>query len=476
MKTNACFVLFKNDFRIEDNAALASAYDFAKSQNCPIIGLYCHDQSLDPRPMGAASLWWLKKSLTNLEKTFTERHSRLICISSFDQHEFEQLLSYLNPIGLFYGVQTNSIAIQFASKIKQISENNRFENRGFLTAHLFNHGEIKTQGGGQFRVFSPFCRAARKVLSIRGLLGLNHISKSDLADPNYDWRPIEGLGLTSETLDLGHSLTPSGKDWAHGFNGFVPGEKGAQQRWRDFIQTDLSHYAQDRDRPDLNHTSRLSPYLRFGEISPHRLWADLDVIETQHPELRTTIDKFRSEVLWREFSYELLDQFPNLHNFNIRNEFNKFPWKANTDALTAWQKGETGYELVDAGMKELRQTGFMHNRVRMIAASFLIKHLMIDWRHGEAWFWDCLVDADPANNPASWQWVAGSGADAAPYFRIFNPITAAEKFDPEGHYRERYLGSSHRHDLFSSHKRPLPIIDHMVARERALKAFQLLKS
>jgi deoxyribodipyrimidine photo-lyase len=190
------------------------------------------------------------------------------------------------------------------------------------------------------------------------------------------------------------------------------------------------------------------------------------------PRFEKVAHKFFSELVWREFSYGLLHQKPTLHSKNYRPQFDAFAWQDNSVDFKKWTKGETGYDLVDAGMKELWQTGTMHNRVRMIAASFLIKHLMIDWRKGEEWFWDCLLDADPANNPASWQWVAGSGADAAPYFRIFNPITAAQKFDPNGKYQSQFLDRPQYNDLFSNtNLRPAMMVDHAFARQRALDAY-----
>jgi len=475
MKKNVCFILFKNDFRVNDHAALNEALLYARSHKVALIGLYCGDQSFDVRPMGSASAWWLKKSLIRLNQTFIDHNSRLICVENFHHPAFEKWLSQTNITGLFLGHQANDLALSLAQTYRKLTGQSDLKPQAFLTSHLLTIGEVKTQGGGAFRVFTPFSKAARQKIAQNGHMSLSYEPLGDFADKQTDWADIDDLGLSAQNLNLGHSLTRSGADWSKGFDIFEPGENGAHKRWRDFLNHQLVHYAQDRDRPDLDLTSRLSPHLRFGEISPHRLWADLEALEAQRPDISTQIDKFRSEILWREFSYELLAQYPDLHRNNIRKEFDRFPWQMIENDLKAWQKGETGYGLVDAGMRELWQTGFMHNRVRMIAASFLIKHLMIDWRHGEAWFWDCLVDADPANNPASWQWVAGCGADAAPYFRIFNPISAAEKFDPNGLYRQKYLGDYREDDLFAKRARPLPIIDHMMARQRALTAFQSLK-
>jgi deoxyribodipyrimidine photo-lyase len=237
----------------------------------------------------------------------------------------------------------------------------------------------------------------------------------------------------------------------------------------DFVETTLQNYHR-RDEPAPKTTSKLSPHLRFGEISPHTIWHEL---EGELPEAAAKNKaKFMSEIGWREFSYNILFHQPELHTTNFRPEFDAFPWGTpQAHILRAWQKGHTGVPLVDAGMRELWSTGYMHNRVRMVAASFLIKNLLVDWRIGEAWFWDTLVDADEANNPASWQWVAGSGADAAPYFRVFNPMLQAEKFDKESHYIARWIpewGTSRYPDA--------PIVDMKESRDKALAAFQALKA
>ncbi len=301
--------------------------------------------------------------------------------------------------------------------------------------------------------------------------------------------------LKIKDLQLSDTRTRSGHDWAAGFDVFTPGEHAAQTALRHFIDHGLADYANGRDRPDLDATSRLSPHLRFGEISPQRVLHDVDTAARRDPRLQAGADKFRNELIWRDFSYNLLHQQPRLDHVNFRREFDDFPWRDDDKGFRAWTRGETGFPLVDAGMRQLWQTGWMHNRVRMVAASFLVKHLLIDWRRGEQWFWDCLVDADPANNTAQWQWVAGSGADAAPFFRIFNPITQAEKFDPDGAYRTKFIPgythptgkTAHRRnqdDLFDSAGKGVenttypqsPIVAHDMARQRALDAFKDMRN
>ncbi|WP_369406359.1 cryptochrome/photolyase family protein [Oceaniradius stylonematis] len=287
-------------------------------------------------------------------------------------------------------------------------------------------------------------------------------------------------------------MLPTKPDWSGGLaEAWTPGERGAQQQLKAFCDEALADYARQRDLPAIDGTSRLSPHLAFGEITPADIWhaaANADSV----PEKQ--LEKFHKELVWREFSYHLLVNFPNLGGENFNGDFDAFPW-AGTDAqLQAWQRGLTGYPIVDAGMRQLWQTGWMHNRVRMVVASFLIKHLMTDWRKGEDWFWDTLVDADPASNTASWQWVAGSGADAAPYFRVFNPILQGEKFDPDGDYVRTYvpelagLPNKYVHKPWEAPEKvleksnvslgstyPAPIVDHQQARNRALDAYQTMK-
>jgi deoxyribodipyrimidine photo-lyase len=288
---------------------------------------------------------------------------------------------------------------------------------------------------------------------------------------------------------------PSKPDWAGGLrDAWQPGEAEARKRLTAFLDGPIGDYAVLRDRPDLAATSRLSPHLHFGEISPAQCWHAAS-IKSGKGEAKGA-GTFLRELVWREFSYHLLFHNPDLPDAPFRREFAAFPWaRDHGDMLRDWQLGRTGYPIVDAGMRELWTTGWMHNRVRMIAASFLIKNLMIPWQAGEAWFWDTLVDADLANNAASWQWVAGSGADAAPYFRIFNPVTQGLKFDPDGAYVRRWVPELSRLAAPDIHcpwespatvlaaagvrlgkTYPHPIVDHRAARLRALEAYEHVKA
>ncbi|WP_394279593.1 cryptochrome/photolyase family protein, partial [Microbacterium sp.] len=276
--------------------------------------------------------------------------------------------------------------------------------------------------------------------------------------------PASGRAPASESLD-DWGLLPHDPDWAGGLREtWEPGEPAARRRLREFLAEDVGAYDRARDRPSAGATSLLSPRLRWGELSPHTVWhAAIEAHDTS---------RFLSELGWREFAWHTLYHFPELATKNLRREFDAFPWpRLKPTALRAWQRGETGYAIVDAGMKELWHTGYMHNRARMVTASFLIKNLLIDWRHGEEWFWDTLVDADGANNPFNWQWVAGSGADAAPYFRVFNPELQAQKFDPDGHYIAQWA-PEHRGEEGLA---PAPIVDLKATRQRALAAYEQVK-
>ena len=334
--------------------------------------------------------------------------------------------------------------------------------------------EVKKQDGALFRVFTAFWRASRALPDAGEPLPAP--ARLDSATAAAEPTTLEALGLLPQV------------DWAAGLREkWTPGEAGAHERLHRFVEAGLTRYGTDRNIPGIESTSKLSPYLRFGEVSPRQLMAAA-VSAAGAP---GDVDKFLAEIGWREFSYSLLYANPKLATDNIDARFDAFPFRdAPEDELDAWRYGRTGYPIVDAGMRELARTGYMHNRVRMVTASFLIKHMLVDWRVGEAWFWDCLCDADPANNPASWQWVAGSGADAAPYFRIFNPIIQGTKFDPEGAYVRLNVPELARmpdrwiHEPWAAPSAvlraagvsiggnyPAPIVEHPFARQRALDAF-----
>ncbi len=472
MAISPVILWFRSDLRLDDHPGVAAALASGR----PILPLYIWDESLGTRPMGAASRWWLARSLEALDEELRRLGSRLIV-------EKGVAPITLSDISRKYNIKTIYCSDSFDKKIQEMDvELRRHLSDQHIALKISNAtlltkpNLLKTKSDQPYRVFTPFGRA----MVDSGLTAVDKLSPSS----HRPWPAPETWpkALPAKALPL-DSHTRSGADWAVGFNVFTPSEAGAKRALNHFIAHGLRAYAGGRDRLDSEGTSRLSPHLRFGEISPQRVLYEIDLAVRDDHGLAEGAAKFRTELLWREFCYGLLAQQPRLNEVNFRRDFNAFPWRDDEPGFRAWTRGETGYPLVDAGMRQLRQTGWMHNRVRMVAASFLVKHLLIDWRRGEQWFWDCLVDADPANNPANWQWVAGCGADAAPYFRIFNPTSQAEKFDPDGAYRRRFIPELGRGgqspDLFDRERNatyPEPIVDHDFARKRALAAFQEMRA
>ena len=337
----------------------------------------------------------------------------------------------------------------------------------FTGALLHEPWAIRTRSGGQYKIFTAFWRAMKACPTpfppAPAPEKLTFASLSPMPD-----------GLVVQKEEYG--LLPTTYDWTGGLQAmWEPGEEAAHGQLSDFIENDLDTYATARDFPGQEATSRLSPFLRFGHITPAQIWHA--ATEKTYPE------QFLAEVGWRDFAWSLLFVIPDMANRNLRPEFDAMPWRDDPVGLARWQKGQTGYPLVDAGMRELWHTGWMHNRVRMVVASFLVKHLLIDWRHGERWFADTLVDHDPASNPMNWQWSAGTGVDAAPYFRIMNPILQSRKFDPHGVYIRRWVPElSHLSDdaihapweTTLPRDYPPPVVDHRLARERALSAWKMI--
>lgn len=381
---------------------------------------------------------------------------------------------------VFWNRLYEPLAIRRDSEIKSDLKDAGVAVESFTGNLAFEPWTIRTGNDGPYRVFSPFMKACMR----RGAPDQTLAVPETLAAPN-DWP-------ASDELD-GWKLEPTTPDWAGGLREhWTPGETGAHRRFEAFLDDSLDSYAKARDRMAGETTSRLSPHLHFGEISVRSLWRTLDHREAEGAR---SVGKFRAELIWREFAHHLLFHFPTLPEKNWRESFDAFPWVDDQEALKAWQRGKTGYPLVDAGMRELWVSGYMHNRVRMVVASFLIKHLAIHWRHGADWFWDTLVDADLANNAASWQWVAGSGADAAPFFRIFNPVRQGQQFDADGAYVRRWLPVlQHLPDKYLhapwtapdavlqdagvklGRNYPNPIVDHAAARARALAGYDRVKS
>jgi deoxyribodipyrimidine photo-lyase len=477
-------VLFRDDLRTADQPALLAAAETGQ----PIIPLYIRDETARARSLGGAARWWLHHALQSLSKDLAALGADLLILRSEANAAILDLADKTGATGVFwnrrYGLAERDAdaALKTALGARDISAKS-------FNGHLLREPwEIKSQSGTHFRVYTPFYRAARA-------MGDPPAPKAAPKALNgFDWRAAGIPGLALDTLEL----LPHRPDWAAGLRAeWTPGSAGAAKRLEAFLDGAVRGYAEDRNLPDRLSTSRLSPHLRFGEISIRQVWHSAIASFRSGRSKAGDADQetFLKELFWREFSYHLLYHHPDLATANHQHKFDGFPWREDPAGLRAWQRGETGYPIVDAGMRELWRTGWMHNRVRMIVGSFLVKHLLIDWRKGEEWFWDTLVDADPANNAASWQWVAGSGADAAPYFRIFNPVAQGEKFDPDGGYVRHYVPEIsvlpnrfiHRPwdapplekiaaGVKPGGSYPVAIVEHEKARQRALSAFKSISS
>ncbi|MEN9620756.1 MAG: hypothetical protein RL499_949 [Actinomycetota bacterium] len=450
MTPSPSIVWLRDDLRIADNPALAAAAE----RGAPVVVVYVlDDESPGARPLGGASRWWLHHSLTSLAAALAARGVSLTLRRGAASTVIPALVAQTGAGAVYWNRRYGALReVDAALKSRLRGDGLVVESFG---ASLLHEPWTITSGSGEpYRVFTPFWRACLAAGEPR----------PPLAAPDA----LTGWPAESDALES-WDLLPTRPDWASGLRAaWNPGEQGAYDRLEHFIDHGLSLYHR-RDEPSIEATSRLSPHLRFGELSPHQVWAR--VHEPLAPEATANRAKFLSEIGWREFSYSILFHLPELATVNVRRDFDAFPWeKPDAAVLRAWQQGRTGIPIVDAGMRQLWSSGWMHNRVRMIVASLLTKNLLIDWRIGEAWFWDTLVDADEASNAASWQWVAGSGADAAPYFRVFNPVLQAERFDPDRAYVQRWVPEVDEPEY------PAPIVDLALSRQNALTAYEAVKA
>ena len=460
-------VWFRKDLRVFDNPALFHAL----AESSSVIPVFIDEEQA--YPLGGASKWWLHKSLQSFSETL---QGKLSFYKGDPLGILEKICRETGAVTVYWNRRYEPSSIETDKKIKSTLEEKGIQVKTY-NSHLLNEPwTVKNNQGDYFKVFTPYwkrCVADSKIPVCLAVPSLGRLQAT------------QGCSLDD------FNLLPTQPDWAGGLReAWVPGEASAQGRLLVFIDN-LSGYKENRNRPDIPATSRLSPHLAWGEISVRQIWHAIhQAIELgQAPE--TDALNFLSEIGWREFSYHLLFHIPTMPIHPLRPQFAEFPWHTDPDAFKAWSKGLTGYPIVDAGMRELWQTGYMHNRVRMIVASFLIKDLLIPWQDGESWFWDTLVDADLANNSASWQWVAGCGADASPYFRIFNPVLQGEKFDPMGAYVRRWipelanLSDDFIHQPWTASEAkllgagirlgrtyPQPMIDHDMARKRALALYK----
>jgi deoxyribodipyrimidine photo-lyase len=448
----------RRELRLADNLAL----DAAVASGRPVAVVYVRDDATPGAwAAGGASRWWLHHSLASLDSDLRARGARLILRSGKFAEVIPALAAELGAEAVHAGMPTEPWS-RAAYRAVKAALGGRL--RVHLTTLAFHPDAVRTQAGTPYGVYTPFSRAC--------------LAQGLPPPPTAAPARIEGVDAASESLADWH-LLPTRPDWAGGLRAaWTPGEAGAAARLRHFLANGLAGYGARRDLPGVDGTSMLSPHLAFGELSAGQIW---------HAAERTGgagRAKFVNEVLWREFAAHLLWHHPSLPEAPLRPEFARMPWREDPAGLRAWQRGRTGVPIVDAGMRQLWTTGWMHNRVRMIVASFLVKHLMLPWQLGEAWFWDTLVDADLAQNAASWQWVAGSGADAAPYFRVFNPVLQGQKFDPDGAYVRRFvpelagLPDKAIHAPWEAgfvRGYPAPIVDLAEGRARALAAFAALK-
>lgn len=470
MKT--AVIWFRRDLRLADNPALAAAL----ASHERIVPVYVHAPDEEaPWAPGAASRWWLHHSLLALDAELRARGSRLHLARGPTLPALRQILRQSEATAIYWNRLYEPAISARDTQIKQGLLDAGIDARSFKAGVLFEPWEVRTGLEQPYRVFTPFWRKAQTQLQPR----------PPLPKPRRLATPAAATGLALDEL----GLLPR-RRWDHAFDAhWTPGEAGACKVFERFLQSALRDYAVDRDRPDRHGTSRLSAHLHFGEISPMQIaWAlDEGVREAGDSARSAAAASFLREIGWREFSQHLLFNYPSMPEKNLNPRFDGFLWASkDAAAIRRWQQGRTGVPIIDAGMRELWATGSMHNRVRMLVASFLTKNLRQHWQHGARWFRDTLVDADLANNTLGWQWVAGCGADAAPYFRVFNPVTQARKFDPDGAYLRRWLPelaaapAALLHEpwkdaaLLQRSGYPPPMVDLGQSRQQALDAYGAL--
>ncbi len=475
---SATLVWFRRDLRLVDHPALAAA-----ARRGPVIPVFiwAPDEEGD-WPPGGAQRWWLHQSLESLSRDLAGLDSRLIIRRGPTEAALNALLDETGADAVFFNRLYEPAARARDRAIAQALEDRGVEIGHSNAALLWQPGAICTQSGDPYRVFTPFWKACLKAPE-----PATPVAAPDVLRAPGSWPggvAIADLGLMPEI------------EWYDGIAAaWRPGEDGAHARLTAFLDGPLAGYQEARDLPAEDGVSRLSPHLHFGEISPRSVWAEV-AARRSDPDFARGAESYLRELGWREFAHHVLYHFPDTVTAPLNERFAGFPWReGDSDDLSAWQRGRTGIPIVDAALRQLWQTGWMHNRARMIVASLLVKNLRIHWHEGARWFWDTLVDADLANNTMGWQWSAGCGADAAPYFRIFNPVRQGERFDPEGRYVRRYvpelaeLPDAFVHQPWNLPEKecrrlgfrlgesyPEPIVDLKESREAALAAYEQVKS
>jgi deoxyribodipyrimidine photo-lyase len=466
-------VWFRHDLRIADHPALAAA----EASGAPIVALFILDEGAAGEwRLGGASRWWLHHSLSSLRADLADLGVSLILRRGSADCVLQGVIAETSAPAVYWNRIYEPWAVRRDGAIKAGLRAQGVRIETFNASLLFEPSQIRTRDGGTYRMFTPFWRAC--------------LAASPPAAPLPAPGELKAAGpIASERLD-DWRLLPTKPDWAQGLREtWSPGETSAHRRLTEFLHSGAQDYRERRDLPAQEQgVSRLSPHLRWGEISPRQIWSAVA------PVIGAGAEAFLRQIIWREFSHHLLFANPHMPERPLEAKFDAFPWAPDDAAFVAWTQGRTGYPMVDAAMRQLWRIGYMHNRARLIAGSFLVKDLLLPWRSGERWFWDTLVDADLANNAMGWQWVAGCGADAAPYFRVFNPVLQGEKFDPEGAYVRRYVPELKALDAQYIHAPwqapaaalreagvrlgetyPVPIVDHKKARARALEAYASIK-
>ncbi len=462
----------RDDFRIRDNTALSYA-----SHNHDIVSaIYIYDRKIYDGKREAQK-WWLYKSLKNFQKDLENFKINLEIIES-DQVDFFKKINSKDAISFYWNKIYEPEEIKKENKIINILNDKKILYKNFKGNVLNEYFKITKNDGSPFKVYSPFWRNAENFYI------------ENIPSNNRSLKKLKKIFKVFNSKFDVEKILPS-SNWYKKFERYWdPSESEADKLLKKFISDKIKQYGSARDFPSINGTSRLSPYIRNGQINVNNIWKKCNEIKIKN----LSIKKYVNEIGWREFSHSLINNFPEMLKGNLRKEFDKFPWVKNYEFLEAWKKGLTGYPIVDAGMRQLYETGWMHNRIRMVVGSFLVKHLRINWKEGERYFRNCLLDFNEANNVAQWQWVAGCGADAAPYFRIFNPILQGEKFDKDGSYVKKWVPELEKvpnkliHKPWEMEKKfqeaiktiigkdyPNPIVIHEIARNEALKAFQSIR-
>ncbi|MCJ1713560.1 deoxyribodipyrimidine photo-lyase [Curtobacterium sp. VKM Ac-2922] len=446
---NGAVVWLRDDLRLADNPALRAGIDHGGD----LTVVYVLDEQSDGiRPLGGAAKWWLHQSLTSLDADLRQRDSRLVLRRGAAADVIDAVVADTGADGVYWNRRYGPVEREIDAGIKASLKDRGIDAHSFAASLLWEPWTVLNGSGEPYKVFTPFWRAAQAMPEPRHPLpkprtlpAVPDVASDDLAD----W-----------------ALLPTKPDWAGGLrDAWTPGEHGAATLLEAFVDSALQDYDQ-RDEPAVAATSDLSPHIRWGEISPYQVWHRLH--GTLEPHQRQQAPAFLRQLAWREFNWHEYFHCEQLATVNVRREFDAFPWRdAPDDELQRWYHGRTGFDLVDAGMRELWSSGAMHNRVRLATASFLVKNMLVDWRIGEQWFWDTLVDADAANNAGNWQWVAGSGFDAAPYFRVFNPDRQLERFDKHREYVRRWVPADE--------DRPEPMLDLRQTRQRALDAYDQMR-